>query len=70
MFFCGKKVCYLSVYEQKEKKKAAGFVKISGQGERAHFSIQIKNAGQKWNELADELANGKITPEEAMKIYG
>lgn len=49
MFFCGKKVCYLSVYEQKEKKRAAGFVKISGQGERAHFSIQIKNAGQKWN---------------------
>ena len=28
------------------------------------------HAGQKWNELADQLATGKITPEEAMKIYG
>jgi ribonuclease HI len=28
------------------------------------------HAGDKWNELADQLATGKITPEEVMKIYG
>lgn len=28
------------------------------------------HVGNKWNELADQLATGKITPEEALKIYG
>ena len=26
--------------------------------------------GNKWNEVADQLATGKITPEEVNKIYG
>ena len=26
--------------------------------------------GDRWNELADKLATGKITPEEAIRIYG
>ena len=28
------------------------------------------HAGNKWNELADQLATGKISPEEVTKIYG
>ena len=28
------------------------------------------HAGEKWNELADKLATGEISAEEAMKIYG
>ena len=28
------------------------------------------HAGNKWNEIADQLATGKITPEEVTKIYG
>ena len=28
------------------------------------------HAGNKWNEIADQLATGKITPEEVYKIYG
>lgn len=28
------------------------------------------HAGNKWNEVADQLATGKITPEEVTKIYG
>ena len=28
------------------------------------------HAGEEWNELADMLATGKISPEEAMKTYG
>ena len=32
--------------------------------------MKIKgHAGHKWNELADKLATGKITPEEAKRIY-
>ena len=43
--------------------------------EKAHTSmihlVKIKgHAGHKWNELADKLATGKITPEEAKRIYG
>lgn len=38
------------------------------------YRIELKkvrgHAGNQWNELADRLATGKITPEEAMKIYG
>ena len=33
--------------------------------------MKIKgHAGHKWNELADKLATGKITAEEAKRIYG
>ena len=28
------------------------------------------HSGNKWNEVADQLATGKITPEEVYKIYG
>ena len=28
------------------------------------------HAGNKWNEIADQLATGKINPEEVYKIYG
>ena len=28
------------------------------------------HAGNKWNEIADQLATGKITSEEVIKIYG
>ena len=28
------------------------------------------HAGNKWNEIADQLATGKISPEEVYKIYG
>ena len=28
------------------------------------------HAGNKWNEIADQLATGKISPEEVTKIYG
>ena len=28
------------------------------------------HAGEEWNELADMLATGKISPEEAMRTYG
>ena len=28
------------------------------------------HSGNKWNEIADQLATGKITPEEVNKIYG
>ena len=28
------------------------------------------HAGHQWNELADKLATGKISEEEAIKIYG
>ena len=28
------------------------------------------HAGNKWNEVADQLATGKLTPEEVYKIYG
>ena len=28
------------------------------------------HSGHIWNELADQLATGKISPEEAMKKYG
>jgi ribonuclease HI len=28
------------------------------------------HAGNKWNEIADQLATGKISPEEVNKIYG
>lgn len=28
------------------------------------------HAGHEWNELADQLATGRITPEEAMRTYG
>jgi ribonuclease HI len=28
------------------------------------------HSGNKWNEVADKLATGKITPEEVYKIYG
>ena len=28
------------------------------------------HAGHQWNELADKLATGKISPMEAEKIYG
>ena len=28
------------------------------------------HAGHKWNEVADQLATGKLTPEEVYKIYG
>ena len=33
--------------------------------------IKVKgHAGNKWNEIADQLATGKITSEEVTKIYG
>ena len=28
------------------------------------------HSGNKWNEVADQLATGKLTPEEVYKIYG
>ena len=38
------------------------------------YRIDLKkikgHAGNKWNELADQLATGSITAEEAMRIYG
>jgi ribonuclease HI len=38
------------------------------------YRIDLKkvrgHSGNKWNEVADQLATGKITPEEVYKIYG
>ena len=38
------------------------------------YRIELKkvkgHAGNKWNEVADQLATGKLTPEEVYKIYG
>ena len=38
------------------------------------YRIDLKkvkgHAGNKWNEVADQLATGKLTPEEVYKIYG
>lgn len=39
-------------------------------GWRIELKKVVGHSGNKWNELADRLATGKITPEEAMKIYG
>ena len=42
MFFCGKKICYLSVYKHGEKEGTAGFVRVMGERDRVHLSVQIK----------------------------
>lgn len=38
------------------------------------YRIELKkvsgHSGNKWNEVADQLATGKITPEEVYKFYG
>jgi ribonuclease HI len=40
------------------------------QGYRIDLRKIRGHAGNKWNELADQLATGQISPEEAMKTYG
>lgn len=40
------------------------------QGYKVEFKLIRGHKGNIWNELADSLATGKITPEEGMKLYG
>jgi len=40
------------------------------QGYRIDLRKIKGHAGYEWNELADQLATGRITPEEAMRTYG
>ena len=40
------------------------------QGYRIDLRKIKGHAGHEWNELADQLATGRITPEEAMRTYG
>ncbi len=42
MFFCGKKIGYLSIYKNGEKTEPAGFVKMQLEGSRMHISVQVK----------------------------
>ncbi len=42
MFFGGKRIEYLALYEGGEKKGAAGFARIQTEGEKVRFSLQIK----------------------------
>lgn len=42
MFFCGKRIEYLALYENGEKKGAAGFVRMQTEGECVRFSLQVK----------------------------
>ncbi len=42
MFFCGKKIGYLSLYRQGEKVESAGFVKICRSADKIQISLQIK----------------------------
>lgn len=43
MFFCGKKIGYLSLYEREEKAKSAGFIRICGEKDKVRVTLQIKN---------------------------
>ena len=40
------------------------------EGYRIYLRKIKGHSGNKWNEIADQLATGKITPEEVNKIYG
>lgn len=42
MFFCGKRIEYLAMYDQGEKKAAAGFVRMQSEGKKVRLLLQIK----------------------------
>ena len=42
MFFCGKKIGYLSVYKNGEKTEPAGFIKMNLEEGRIHISVRVK----------------------------
>lgn len=46
MFFCAKKVIYLSLYEQGEKKTGAGFASLQGEGEETCIKVRVKDVGE------------------------
>lgn len=47
MFFCGKKVCYLSMQGMEGEKRPLGFAKILGRKEEIQIEIQVKDAEKK-----------------------
>lgn len=46
MFFCEKKIIYLTVYEYGERTASAGFAVILGEKDRLRLKLQVKNAGE------------------------
>ncbi len=44
MFFCAKKIVYLSLYEGEERMGSAGFAGIYGEKEEVRITLQIKTA--------------------------
>lgn len=44
MFLVGKKVLYLSLFEGKESKSGAGFVKFTGKGQECRVDIQVNRS--------------------------
>lgn len=49
MFFCAKKVMYLSLYEQGKKVMGAGFASLQGEGEKTCIKIQVRNLERQWD---------------------
>lgn len=46
MFFCAKKIVYLSLYEQEEKLRPGGFTGFYGGRENVRIHVQVQNAGK------------------------
>lgn len=49
MFFCAKKVIYLSLYEQGKKVTGAGFASLQGGRDETCIKIQVRDAGRQQN---------------------
>ncbi len=49
MFFCAKKVMYLSLYEQGRKVTGAGFASLQGEGDETFIKVQVRDAGRQQN---------------------
>lgn len=46
MFFCAKKIVYLSLYEQRERLSPGGFAGFYGERENVRIHVQVQNAGK------------------------